>query len=178
MQDEPRRDGCAAIADCLGPMLEDCLEDRERAAVEAHVEGCDACQSDLARLADGPAASEVDAAFLDRLKRVAPASGHRPGGREPAHAASGLPPIAGFHLVREVGRGGMGTVFEAIELALGRRVALKVVRRNDVGDPTAAERFRREARSAAGLHHTNIVPVFGVGEDAGYLYYAMQFFDG
>ena len=178
MEPDTPREGCAAVADRLRPMLEDGLDERERAAVEAHVEGCEACQSDLARLADGSAGSGEDTAFLDRLKRVAPASTYRAGGREPAHAASGLPPIAGFHIIREVGRGGMGTVFEAIELALGRRVALKVVRRDDIGNPNAAERFRREARSAAGLHHTNIVPVFGVGEDAGYLYYAMQFIDG
>jgi WD40 repeat protein/serine/threonine protein kinase len=88
-----------------------------------------------------------------------------------------FPAIEGFEIVREVGRGGMGIVYEAIELALGRRVALKVLPPMAVG-PTAAERFRREARAAGQLHHTSIVPIFGVGEASGLLYYAMQFIEG
>ena len=166
---------CPGYAEHLGPMMEDRLEEPLRGEVEAHVETCDACQAELARLSDGPTpGGEVDTGFLDRLRRAAPASA----ARGLARRGSDLPAITGFHLIREVGRGGMGTVYEATELALGRRVALKVVPRGDVGGSNAAARFRREARSAAGLHHTNIVPVFGVGEDGGYLYYAMQFIDG
>jgi serine/threonine protein kinase/WD40 repeat protein len=83
-----------------------------------------------------------------------------------------------YRIVREVGRGGMGVVYEAVQEPLGRRVALKVLPRHAVADPTRLERFRREARAAAGLHHTNIVPVFGVGEHAGTHFYAMQFIQG
>ncbi len=90
----------------------------------------------------------------------------------------GLPTIAGFRVVREIGRGGMGVVYEAIELALGRRVALKLLAPELSRQSTSVERFRREARAAARLHHTNIVPVFGVGEDAGTCYYVMQFIEG
>ena len=89
-----------------------------------------------------------------------------------------LPSITGFRLIREIGRGGMGTVYEAIEIALGRKVALKVLPRSASSTSTTIERFRREARAAARLHHTNIVPVFGVGEDAGHLFYAMQLIEG
>ncbi len=71
----------------------------------------------------------------------------------------------------------MGIVYEAIELALGRRVAVKVLPPLSAGTTTAA-RFRREARAAGRLHHTNIVPIFGVGEHGGLLYYAMQFIEG
>jgi WD40 repeat protein/serine/threonine protein kinase/tetratricopeptide (TPR) repeat protein len=92
-------------------------------------------------------------------------------------AISSFPRIAGFEIVREVGRGGMGIVYEAIELALGRRVALKVLPPLSA-DATTSARFRREARAAGRLHHTNIVPIFGVGECGGLLYYAMQFIDG
>src|SRR5262249_48369717 len=73
--------------------------------------------------------------------------------------------IGGYRIVREIGRGGMGVVYEAEQVALGRRVALKVLPRQAVGDAKAQERFRREARSAAKLHHTNVVPVFEVGQD-------------
>ena len=72
-----------------------------------------------------------------------------------------------YHLVREVGRGGMAVVYEAVQQSLGRHVALKVLPLHASLSPTYLERFRREAQSAARLHHTNIVPVFGVGEHDG-----------
>jgi WD40 repeat protein len=72
----------------------------------------------------------------------------------------------------------MGVVYEAVQVSLGRRVALKVLPLHTAGDAVALERFRREARAAARLHHTNIVPVFEVGEEAGVWFYAMQLIDG
>ena len=72
-----------------------------------------------------------------------------------------------FRVLREVGRGGMRVVYEAEQESLGRRVALKVLASNAVPDPAKVRRFEREARAAARLHHTNIVPVFGVGEQDG-----------
>ena len=83
-----------------------------------------------------------------------------------------------FRIIREVGRGGMGVVYEAEQVSLGRRVALKVLASPSFLDPLKFARFEREARSAARLHHTNIVPVFGVGEAEGLHYYVMQFIDG
>jgi WD40 repeat protein/serine/threonine protein kinase len=91
--------------------------------------------------------------------------------------ATPLPAVAGFEIIREVGRGGMGIVYEAIELALGRRVALKVLPPLSAG-PTSVARFQREVRAAGRLHHTNIVPIYGVGQDGSLLYYAMQFIEG
>src|SRR5262249_23982640 len=79
---------------------------------------------------------------------------------------------------REVGRGGMGIVYEAEQESLRRRVALKVLARPATRDGMLVERFQREARSAARLHHTNIVPVFEVGQAGEVLYYAMQFIPG
>src|SRR5581483_5557043 len=64
------------------------------------------------------------------------------------------------------------------QVSLRRRVALKVLPAHAAGDGEALERFRREARAAAKLHHTNIVPVFEVGQDGGTTFYAMQFIDG
>jgi serine/threonine protein kinase len=86
--------------------------------------------------------------------------------------------LGDYRIVREVGRGGMGVVYEAVQEALGRRVALKVLPARLGGEGSFLERFRREAKAAGGLHHTNIVPVFGVGEHRGTYFYAMQFIEG
>jgi serine/threonine protein kinase/outer membrane protein assembly factor BamB len=86
--------------------------------------------------------------------------------------------LGDYQILREVGRGGMGAVFEAEQLSLGRRVALKILRFGGVSDPEALERFQREAETVAKLHHTNIVPIFAVGSEHGVNFYAMQFIDG
>jgi tetratricopeptide (TPR) repeat protein len=72
----------------------------------------------------------------------------------------------------------MGVVYEAVQESLGRRVALKVLPAGALGDARHVERFQREARAAARLHHTNIVPVFAVGQDGGTHYYVMQYIEG
>jgi serine/threonine protein kinase/predicted Zn-dependent protease len=86
--------------------------------------------------------------------------------------------VGDYRILREIGRGGMGVVYEAEQESLGRRVALKVLSPNAGLDEQALERFRREARAAARLHHTNIVPVFEVGRDGDLCFYAMQFIAG
>ena len=83
-----------------------------------------------------------------------------------------------YRILREVARGGMGIVYEAVQESLGRHVALKVLPFQSLADANHLERFRREAQAAAKLHHTNIVPVFGVGEHEGVHYFAMQFIQG
>src|SRR5262249_1402422 len=83
-----------------------------------------------------------------------------------------------FRIIREIGRGGMGVVYEAEQVSLGRRVALKVLPKQLLADAQTKRRFEREARAAARLHHTNIVPVFGVGEHEGLPYYVIQFIRG
>ena len=82
------------------------------------------------------------------------------------------------HPSRRSGRGGMGVVYEEVQESLGRHVALKVLPFHGATNAVYRERFRREAQAAAKLHHTNIVPVFGVGEHEGVHYYAMQFIQG
>ena len=86
--------------------------------------------------------------------------------------------IGEYRILREVGRGGMGVVYEAEQESLGRHVALKVLPFAAIMDPNHLKRFQREARAAARLHHSNIVPVYGVGEHDGIHYYAMQFIQG
>jgi serine/threonine protein kinase/Tfp pilus assembly protein PilF len=86
--------------------------------------------------------------------------------------------LGDFQLVREVGRGGMGVVYEAEQISLGRRVALKVLPFAAALDSRQLQRFKNEAQAAACLHHAHIVPVFGVGCERGVHYYAMQYIDG
>ncbi len=96
-----------------------------------------------------------------------------------AHPDQKLPrQIGDFHILAELGRGGMGVVYEAEQISLGRRVALKLLARQTTLGEVALTRFEREARVAAQMHHTNIVPVFDVGADDNYLYYAMQLIRG
>jgi serine/threonine protein kinase/WD40 repeat protein len=93
-------------------------------------------------------------------------------------AAPGLEALGGHRILRELGRGGMGVVHEAVDLLLGRRVALKVMHLPSFADTARRDRFLREARAAARLHHTSIVPVFEVGEEQGILFYTMQYITG
>jgi serine/threonine protein kinase len=86
--------------------------------------------------------------------------------------------LGDFRIVREIGRGGMGIVYEAVQVSLNRRVALKVLPFAAALDPRQLQRFRNEAQSAAQLHHSNIVPVFAVGCERGVHFYAMQYIDG
>ncbi|MEO0650165.1 MAG: serine/threonine-protein kinase, partial [Planctomycetota bacterium] len=83
-----------------------------------------------------------------------------------------------FVLEDELGRGGMGVVYRARQLNLGRQVALKILPIASQGRMGAIERFRREARAAALLDHPNVVPVLAYGEDAGTFWYAMQYVEG
>ena len=86
--------------------------------------------------------------------------------------------LGDFRIVDEIGRGGMGIVYEAVQVSLNRRVALKILPAGAVLSGTTPERFAREAATAGKLHHTNIVPVYAVGEEHGIQYYAMQFIEG
>jgi serine/threonine protein kinase len=98
-----------------------------------------------------------------------------------ANPGDAIPPcgqLGEYRILREVGRGGMGVVYEAEQVPLGRRVALKVLPFAAATDPKQRQRFQIEAQAAAQLHHPHIVPIFGVGCDHGIHYYAMQFVDG
>jgi serine/threonine protein kinase len=86
--------------------------------------------------------------------------------------------LGDFRLIREVGRGGMGIVYEAEQISLGRRVALKVLPFAATLDPRQLQRFHNEARAAASLHHEHIVPVYAVGQERGIHFFAMQFIEG
>jgi serine/threonine protein kinase len=100
--------------------------------------------------------------------------------RKPGESGVGKLPVqlGDFLLVREIGRGGMGIVYEAIQESIGRVVALKVLPKHALLDPKRRDRFQHEAQAAERMHHTNIVPVYGSGEVDGLPYYFMQFIAG
>ncbi|MCA9137616.1 MAG: serine/threonine protein kinase [Planctomycetales bacterium] len=82
--------------------------------------------------------------------------------------------LGDFNIIREIGRGAMGVVYEAEQQSLQRRVAVKVFPRQALREARKLERFARESKMAARLHHNNIVPVFGVGQHDGLHYFVMQ----
>jgi serine/threonine protein kinase/Tfp pilus assembly protein PilF len=95
-----------------------------------------------------------------------------------AHATPPGPRVGDFRIVREIGRGGMGVVYEAVQLSLSRSVALKTLPPGLGLTAQSVSRFQREAKAAAKLHHTHIVPVYAVGEEQGCHFYAMELVDG
>src|SRR3954468_11651857 len=139
----------------------------ERPGLQEYIDRCPDLADEIRELF--PALVEVE-----RAKDDHPA---RPDAAETA-ALPALGQVGDYRVLREVGRGGMGVVYEAEQVSLGRRVALKVLPRQVSSDLKTLARFRREARSAGQLHHTNIVPVFEVGKAGDVSYYAMQFIQG
>ncbi len=97
---------------------------------------------------------------------------------EKAEAEPAEKQLGDYALVREIGRGGMGVVYEARQISLGRRVALKVLPFAAVLDQRQIARFKNEAQAAAHLQHANIVPVYSVGCDRGVHFFAMQYIEG
>ncbi len=165
----PRPSDLAAFV--LGTLSEESL-----AAIACHLETCPTCEASVAAL------DQLSDPVIAGLRRppsfpgllLAPGQAHKPDA-----PARGLPERLGdYRIVRELGRGGMGIVYEAEQVSLGRRVALKVLPRHALLDPQSIERFQRESRAAARLHHTNIVQVFGTGEQDGLHYFVMQLIRG
>jgi hypothetical protein len=105
------------------------------------------------------------------------ASGTSGGGTSTGTAAD-LPRLGDYCLNRLIGRGGMGVVYEAEQVSLGRLVTVKVLPQDITGDARRLRRFKREARAAARLHHSSIVPVLGMGHHGGTHFYIMQLIRG
>src|SRR5262245_47405540 len=131
-----------------------------------------------------------DPARAERMRRLLPAIGmmadlarapdpgpSRSSGSGPVVVLDGGP-LGGFRIVREIGRGGLGVVYEAQQPSLDRRVALKVLPLAVAMAGKQLQRFQLEAHAAACLHHTHIVPVHAVGCERGVPFYAMQFIEG
>jgi len=145
------------------------------AKLAEHVACCPTCWTALQEIPEKPDA------FVCWLQGMGGGSNTPPDGPgQPARQTMVLARerLGDYRLLRELGRGGMGVVYEAEQLSLRRRVALKVLAISSQSNPLHVERFRREAKAAASLHHMNIVPVFEVGQEAGYRFYAMQLVAG
>jgi serine/threonine protein kinase len=117
---------------------------------------------------------------LEALAALSQSGGSAAGGPISEDSASGLAlgVLGDFRILREIGRGGMGVVNEAEQISLKRRVALKVLPFAGALDPRRLQRFQNEAQAAASLHHTNIVPVYGIGCERAVHFYAMQYIEG
>jgi tetratricopeptide (TPR) repeat protein/serine/threonine protein kinase len=132
---------------------------------------------------DHPEHAERLEKLLPALRLLADAS--RPGNARLVAGTIGdipspscLGELGDFRLVREIGRGAMGIVYEAVQISLNRPVALKVMPFAATLDHKQLQRFKNEAQAAAQLHHTNIVPVYFVGCERGVHFYAMQYVEG
>jgi serine/threonine-protein kinase len=165
------------------------MPEGEAGPLEEHLLDCDHCALALDSLAsrdrlvepllgleaapDAEAGETVESLMhrLAGLPAPAPAAAVAAGIAVPAE-------LGDYRVLREVGRGGMGVVYEAVQVSLGRRVALKVLPFAAALDAKQLQRFRNEAQAAAQLHHTNIVPVYGVGCEHGIHFYAMQYIEG
>jgi serine/threonine protein kinase/tetratricopeptide (TPR) repeat protein len=153
-------------------VLEDYLADLERGVAK----------DEESLLAAHPELADELRPYLDSLQLLhgaardmrAKATGEAGGDVAGQHARQ----IGDYRIVREIGRGGMGIVYEAHQKSLNRRVALKILPFAAVLDQRQIARFRNEAQAAAQLHHPHIVPVFAVGQEQGIYYYAMQYIDG
>jgi WD40 repeat protein/serine/threonine protein kinase len=155
------------VADCLDDdTLLDFIEGRlpagRAAAVDDHVAACPACRRLLAAVARGVVETPADAPTEpeDGLRLVPGAA------------------LAAFTIMRRLGRGGMGEVFLARDTQLGRKVALKIIRPEQLGSVEARERFLFEARTTARFNHPNIVTVYAVGEERGHPYLALEYVEG
>src|SRR5262245_30595122 len=130
-------------------------------------------------------ATELERAFqVHRALDASDVMGTQPSGLatdrvgEPPRASPSEPPaVAGYEVLEQLGRGGMGVVWKARHLKLNRLVALKMIR-GDSHDPAELHRFRAEAEAQARLHHPNIVQVFDVGEVRGQPYFALEYVEG
>lgn len=135
-------------------------------------------------IATAPDLTEPLRDYVNRLQELhAVAAGFHAPGAGPAEtveppAANAAGRLGDFVLIREIGRGGMGIVYEARQISLDRRVALKVLPFAAVLDAKQIARFKNESQAAAQLHHPHIVSVFAVGVERGVHYYAMQYIDG
>jgi WD40 repeat protein/tetratricopeptide (TPR) repeat protein len=177
--------------------LEGGLEFEDREAIDAHLEICASCRNRFEALAKAVtsaglhllrSSSSVGARSLDWLERLgesrpASCSGESGGPvlrarRCGAQRTPRLTYLPGFAELREVGRGGMGVVYSALEIELNRPVALKVVSEGWAACAAARDRFRRETWALARLNHPNVVRIYGVGEYDGLPYLVMEWVQG
>jgi WD40 repeat protein/serine/threonine protein kinase len=186
----------------LERLLEEQLPDREHQDVSVHVSQCASCQAALENLtadalvttslaigAESGKESEPLNPFLARLKdssffevmssarSAAKTMPSMPLGGA-ARAGSKFPEISGYEILSELGRGGMGVVYKALQVGLNRPVALKMILAGPHAGPRRTARFRQEAEAVAQLSHPNVVQIYDIGETDGVPYFALEYVEG
>ncbi len=153
------------------------LNEDESAEVERHLNNCDSCASKLT--------STPDDSLVDLFRQsislpmsIEPALTGKYDFLSPAQQADELGRLGSYRVLQELGAGGMGIVFVVEDPDLQRRVALKVMRPDLAANPSARERFRREAESIARLRHENIVQIHEIGEQNGEPYLTLEYVGG
>lgn len=170
--------GCPAD-DQLDAYIAGSLNASEIRHIEGHLECCAVCR-------DRVMVSDTDERLLSKLRAAnredetgTEVAEHGDATVAAGHARICAPEIPGYQILEEIGRGGMGVVYKAIQIHLGREVALKILPsqlatlRRD-----AVDRFRREASAASRLHHHNIIPIYDFGAARGAYYYSMEYISG
>ncbi len=131
----------------------------------------------LLRVID-PGGTEALERLLHTVRLLSELAGEEPTGEYPVYSPPPSNALGDFELRREIGRGGFAVVYEARQLSLGRRVAVKVLNPASRLDPRQLRRFEIEAHAAAALQHPNIVPVIAYGDEGGVPYLAMRLIEG
>ncbi len=148
------------------------LDPAERARIEAHLDGCSSCLTlvcEVARSGQSPSSTELAPTLLDSSKPADPGD-PRDLGRDSA--------VDRYRIVRMIGQGGMGSVYEAYDPQLDRKLALKLVRTGRLADPSLRARLAREARTMAKLSHPNVVTIFDAGDFGNDFFIAMELVPG
>jgi predicted Ser/Thr protein kinase len=180
--DETARKNAAAREEMIGELLNEFFDLRHRGeptSVEeflaAHTEYAD----ELRHHFEGLALLDEVGAGLDDTTRVARIGSSASENSDQAeHHGAVLPKIEGYEILREIGRGGMGIVYRAVQCSTKRAVAVKVLLEGPLASPSVRQRFEREIELAAQLRHVNIIPIYDSGRSGGRLYYAMEYVRG
>jgi serine/threonine protein kinase len=188
----------------LAALLADALSAAERDEIADHIGGCASCQEKLARQSESSGAgawrpatqtqpcSEVEEEIVRRLKLARPSmafSASIPSNTPTLDVAQGrpgtsatfdfeIPSVPGYEIIEILGRGGMGVVFKARQVALQRMIALKMFQNWARADEKELARFRAEADVIARLQHPNIVQIYDVGDVAGRPYFVLEYVAG